>query len=142
MIAAPVHRRMRNRDGFTIIEILIVVAVLGILIAALVPFIGRGLTAAEGFATSQKLRKVKSAIDEYRAHMSKYPNSLNDLIKSPSEERLAKKWKQHDKFLDDEEDLVDKWDQPLHYKLTPGGKAPYELYSEGDPGKPGNRIDA
>ncbi len=74
-------------------------------------------------------QELRPALEEYKKYIGVYPGSLNDLIRAPSEEQVAKKWRAHGRFLWDSNALLDTLQQPMHYKPTPNDSSPYELYT-------------
>lgn len=72
--------RMRNRKGFTLIELMIVVTIIGILAAIAVPSYQSGLIKAREAVLRENLYGIRSAIDQYYADLGRYPDTLKDLI--------------------------------------------------------------
>lgn len=70
----------RNRKGFTLIELMIVVSVIGILTSIAVPNYQRSVIRAREAVLSDILFTFRKAIDEYYADKGKYPDALNDLV--------------------------------------------------------------
>src|SRR3990167_7691170 len=72
---------MARKSGFTLIEILIVVAIIAILALAIVPnYIGFDID-ARAVTTKSNLSMLRNRISLYRAKEGKYPESLGDLLK-------------------------------------------------------------
>ena len=67
--------------GFTLIEMMIVMAIIVILIAIAVPFYQKAITRAKETVLHSNLSAVRSAIDEYSFDKQKAPQSLQDLVK-------------------------------------------------------------
>jgi len=83
--------RFGTRYGFTLIEILIVVIILGFLAALVVPRLaGRTEEARLAAAKSDIDGGISLALDLYEADNGKYPNRIDDLLREPSG---AKNWK-------------------------------------------------
>jgi len=66
--------------GFTLIEILIVVTIIGILITLAQPSFNRAVTAAKEATLKENLFILRDVIDQFYADNTKYPASLNELV--------------------------------------------------------------
>ncbi len=107
-----------NRAGMTLIEIMIVIT----LMAALMTVIGYNVigTADRGYVkmAEMDLNSFKGACNQYRTFYKKYPNSLEDLIKTPD----------NNPILDAEEVQKDPWDNDYIFEKN-GTKI--KIYSMG-----------
>jgi general secretion pathway protein G len=121
------------------IELLVAIAILAILAAVVGPLVLGQIDKARVTGTRSNLKSVKSAIDMYKIDIGKYPTKLRDLVEKPREESAAKKW-QKTGYLEGGEVPKDSWGEEFQYKVTSGGKNPYELYSYGPKG-PGAPSD-
>jgi general secretion pathway protein G len=74
-------RRGFAKRGFTLIEMMIVMAIIVILIAVAVPFYQKALTRAKESVLHNNLFAMRSAIDEYSFDKQKAPQSLQDLVR-------------------------------------------------------------
>src|SRR3984885_5780392 len=71
----------RLRQGFTLIEMMIVMAIIVILIAVAVPFYQKAIIRAKESVLHNNLMAMRNAIDEYSFDKQKAPASLQDLVK-------------------------------------------------------------
>lgn len=129
----------RNKKrGFTLVEILLVVTIIGILAALVIPKIaGRSEDAKKKKAFSDVNGGIKTTLGMYEVDNGGYPRSLNDMIQQPSD---AKGWK--GPYFDPPQIPMDPWDRPYVY-VFPGRKntTGYDLYSVGADGQDGTADD-
>jgi len=74
-----IHRRDRRR-GFTLIELIIVIAIISILLAVAVPVYRLHIVHANEAALKQDLYSMRNAIDQYTQDKAKAPQDLNDVV--------------------------------------------------------------
>lgn len=120
------------RSGFSLIEIMIAIAIMAILAAVAVPTFLNYLETSRESSTKSNLAVINGAIKSYYLQISKYPGKLNDLVEKPKDEEAAAKWR--NPFIENEIPL-DGWGNKFQYKVTPEGAHAYELYSFGSKGK-------
>lgn len=137
--------RRARQAGFTLLEVLMVVVIIGLLAALVVPNIfGAGDRAKKDLAKATVETGLNGALDLYRVHVGAYPQSdqggLKLLLEAPSEEEVAKKWE--GPYLKKAKDLLDPWNREWIYEY-PGeyNKNSFDLSSAGPDGQPGNDDD-
>lgn len=127
-----------RRAGFTLIEIMVVLVIIGVLMALVVPnVIGRPDEARITVAKAD-LHSVASALDMYKLDNYNYPSTqqgLEALVTKPSGAPAATHWKDGG-YL--KKMPVDPWGNPYQY-ISPGTHGAYDLYSLGPKGKAGSR---
>jgi general secretion pathway protein G len=124
-----IHSTRRTSEGFTLIEIVIAIAIVVFMMAAAtIGFNVFRKMGAEGSAKSS-LKSIQTAINTYKLTVGIYPKTLRELTEKPSDPKAASRWP--GALLEKEPE--DPWHEPFHYQLTPGKQHPYELYSDGDP---------
>ena len=69
-----------NRRGFTLIEMMIVMAIVAILVSIAVPIYNRSITRAKESVLRNNLFTMRTVIDEYTYDKQKAPQSLQDLV--------------------------------------------------------------
>ena len=116
-----------SEQGFTLLEIMVVVVIIGLLVAAVAPqFMGQIDMAAVGRAR-QDIRQIETSLNLYRLDNFRYPTTaegLQALVTNPGE-TAAPNWKQVLKSVP-----VDPWDQPYHY-ASPGQRGEFDVYTYG-----------
>lgn len=137
-IKQNIIRKTKLSRAFTLVEIMLVVAIIGILAALVIPKIaGKSEQARETAAHADVTGGLKSALDQYDVDMGFYPSSLQDLLTQP---RNGKNW--HGPYLDPAVLPLDPWQNPYLYSY-PGKHNPtgYDLWSAGPDGKSGDADD-
>jgi len=75
-----VHRNQKQDAGFTLVELMIVMAIIGVLAMVAVPSYIQAIKHAREAVLMEDLRTMRSAIDSYTMDKQKAPQSLDDLI--------------------------------------------------------------
>jgi general secretion pathway protein G len=73
-------RRRNGRRGFTLIELIIVIAIIGILLSVAVPVYRLHIVHANEAVLKQDLYSMRNAIDQYTQDKAKAPQDLNDIV--------------------------------------------------------------
>lgn len=127
--------RGQTRPGFTLIEIMVAVIIVGIIAAAVAPLVFNYIKQTRVTRTKSDLRSIDGAITMFNAGIGQFPSSLKDLIKAPLDEKIRKRWQESGgPFLKGNEVPEDAWNNPYVYRLTTGQEHPYELFSYGPNG--------
>jgi general secretion pathway protein G len=122
--------------GFTLLEVMVVVVILGILAALVVPKIMSRPDQARVIAARQDIASLAQALKLYRLDNQRYPSTeqgLGALVARPSSAPLAPNWKP-DGYL--ERLPKDPWGNPYQY-LNPGLRGEIDVFSHGADGAPG-----
>lgn len=136
-------RKMENKphykkqSGFTLIEVMVVIVILGVLAALIVPNVmGRG-EKAKVETTKISLTGIANALDQYKLDNNRYPSmqdgGLEALYKQPPS---AKNWAQGG-YIKGTTYPTDSWDNELQYVIPGSEGRPYDLFSFGADGKQG-----
>jgi general secretion pathway protein G len=129
------NRKSKMENGFTLVEMLLVITIIGILAALVVPkMVGRSEQARQAAAHAD-ISSIKTALDAFEVDNGYYPKSLQDLVQQPSN---ARNW--HGPYL---ENLPqDPWGSPYVYTYPGRHNAnSYDLMSAGPDGKAGTDDD-
>ena len=129
-----------SQQGFTLLEIMVVVVIIGLLVAAVAPqFMGQ-ITKAEVGRAKQDLRQIETSLNLYRLDNFRYPSTsegLQALVTNPGE-NSAPNWKQYLRDMP-----LDPWQQPYHY-ASPGQHGDFDVFTYGadrQEGGEGNNAD-
>jgi general secretion pathway protein G len=124
-----VSKKRNGRDGFTLIEVLLVVAILGILATVVVVNFGGKAEGAKIRATRASIAAVCTAIDLYEVEMGTYPSGLQDLTRATDE---------HGAYIRGGVP-TDSWGNTFQYTLKDRGN--YIVKSAGPDGQMGTEDD-
>jgi len=121
------RKELHTQQGFTLIEILIVVIIIGLIASLVAPnLIGRYERSREEIAKAQ-VEMLSSGVLSFKLDMNRYPSSFEELVKSTDP-----KWR--GPYLSKQTLPKDPWGQDYQYKV-PGEHGPYDVYSLGASGK-------
>jgi len=113
----------RRKAGFTLIEVLLVVAILGILAAVVVGNFGQHGDNARIKATRASIAAIGTQIDVYQLDTGRYPTSLDNLLTSSGEPNWNGPYLRGGK-----DSIVDAWGTPFSYRQEGGS---YKIISAG-----------
>ncbi len=136
-------RNRRNRKGFTLLEILLVVGLLALLASFAIPaLVGQGEKAKEDMARAAvgSNGPISGAIKLYKFNTGSYPEKLEDLMTKPGDDDIAEKWR--GPYLESEDGLKDPWGNDFEYKAEgEKNEGKFDLWSKGSDGKSGTEDD-
>ena len=113
------ERRNSKKAGFTLVELLLVVTILGVLASIAVMNLGGTSEEARIKATQSDIATIQGAVSTYEIRTGKYPSSIDDLAKEMDGQ----------KGLIDASALTDKWGTKYSFKNEGGGY--FEIRSAG-----------
>lgn len=127
---------MKQQRGFSLIEIMVVVVILGILASFVVPRIMSRPDEARVVKAKHDVLAIENALDLYRLDNGFYPTTeqgLEALVKKPTTSPEPKNWKIYLKTLP-----KDPWNRDYLY-LNPGEHGEIDVFSYGADGQPGGK---
>lgn len=125
---------MIKQRGFSLIEIMVVVVILGILASLVVPKIISRPDEARVVKAKQDILAIQSALDLYKLDNNVYPSTdqgLMALVEKPTTEPTPRDWKLYLKSLP-----KDPWGRDYLY-LNPGQHSEVDVFTFGADGQPG-----
>lgn len=125
----------KKMNGFTLIEVMVVVVILGILAAVVVPKIMSRPEQARIVKVKQDILAIQSALDLYKLDNGYYPSTdqgLQALVSKPTSDPIPRNWKS-DGYL--QQLPTDPWGQSYQY-INDNEKL--RIFSYGAKGKDGN----
>jgi general secretion pathway protein G len=130
MVTGRVHRR--SKAGFTLVELLVVMAIIALLAALVGPKLFPKLGKGNQSAAKAQIELIGQALDQFRLDVGRYPTTqegLNSLMVNPGIDNWEGAYLK--KALP-----MDPWGKPYNYQC-PGTHGEYDLFSYGRDGSPG-----
>ncbi len=122
------RRPLRGDEGFTLLEMLVVLAIMGLLAAIIAPQVLKYLGSSRTQTAKVQIGNVVAALELYRLDVGRYPTQeegLNAVITAPP---TAPGW--NGPYLQKPSALMDPWAQPYLYK-SPGKHGEIDVYTLG-----------
>src|SRR5262244_2154194 len=127
-------RFLLDSRGFSLIELLVVIIILGLLAGLVGPRLFGRVGQSKQAAARAQIELFSAALDQYRLDVGSYPPSaagLDALVKTPN----APNW--NGPYLKKNLVPVDPWGKPYQYKCCPGDHGDYDIWTLGADGAPG-----
>ena len=129
----------RRQAGFTLVELLVVLVILGLLASVAAPQAMRYLGGARHNAAKLQHQGIATALDLYRLDLGRFPSQEEGLAalvqRPPGQERWG------GPYIRKAEQLQDPWQRPWRYRV-PGEHGAYDLFSLGADDRPGGDGEA
>ena len=124
---------MQQQRGFTLLELLVVMVIIGLLVGYVAPRYFAQLGKSEINAAQAQIDALETALDIYRLDMGAYPDQDKGLqaLVDPAENNPRWRGPYLEKTIP-----LDPWGQPYQYRI-PGERGEYDLFSFGKDRQPG-----
>ena len=135
------NSKPRNARGFTFLEIMFVVVIIGVLMAIAIPrFAGRAQEARIS-ATEATMNGIRTALSQYEMHVGSFPSTTEGLEALMERPNSVDEDMWEGPYIEGDEVPVDSWKQPFNY-VSPGTKKrDYDLWSNGPDRQEGTDDD-
>jgi general secretion pathway protein G len=120
----------KSKQGFSLIELLVVLVILGLIAGLVVPNIMQRGEDAKARAAKTEIQRLSMAVDEFYLDTGRAPRELRELIERPANVR---NW--NGPYVN-ASNLNDPWDSPYQYRF-PGEHRSFDIFSFGADGSPG-----
>ena len=127
-----------NQRGFTLIELMVVIVILGILAGLIIPRIMGRPEEARRMKARVQIESIETALKLYKLDNGSYPSTeqgLEALVEAPSVGQLPRAWRDGG-YLEKGRVPKDPWDNDFIY-LSPGVNSDFDLIAYGADGEPG-----
>lgn len=129
-----VSRPRRAQSGFTLIEMMVVMVIIGLLMALVGPRFIAQSEKAQAKAARAQIELLGTALDTFRLDVGRYPSTQEGLQALREQVYGLDRW---DGPYLKKEVPNDPWDRPYYYRSPGENGRPYELFSYGADGAPG-----
>ena len=129
----------RKEHGFTLIEIMVVVVILGILATLVVPTVIKNVGIARQNKAKSDISTIESQLEMFRLHAFRYPTTdegIEALVNPPGSIDARERWK--GPYL--KKVPKDPWGRPYRY-ISPGTRSDIDLYTLGADGQEGGEDE-
>lgn len=130
-------RGLNSQRGFTLLEMIVVLVIIGLLAGLVGPSLFRQADRAKVQTAETQVKMIRGALHAHRLDMGRFPSAsegLQGLMRAPNDAKQAQFWQ--GPYLDGEVP-VDPWNRDYYYDLQSSDREGFTLYSLGADGEPG-----
>jgi len=124
----------RHARGFTLLELVMVLVIIGVILAMVGPRVFNSLGRASSERAKVQIEQLGGALELYKLDTGRYPSTQEGLAALMAAPSGVANW--NGPYLKDPKTLKDPWSRDFTYK-SPGEKGGYDLVSLGADGKEG-----
>ena len=136
MFSSDVLRsRVASRHGFSLVELMVVLAIIGMLTAAVTIGIRRARESSRRTTAELEITRIVEGLELYNTHAGSYPNDEEGL------EVLLQRLDGLDPILKKKGALTDPWGEAYMYRVIRDGDEPFEVLCSGKDGDAGTADD-
>lgn len=131
------NRKQMGEAGFTLLEMLVVLVIIGMLAGLVGPRMFGKVDESKVKTAKTQIKMLRGSLETMRLDINRFPTEaegLDILYHAPSDPQIAKFWK--GPYLDEKTPL-DPWGNPYQYSVPGKDGLPFSLYSFGADGKSG-----
>lgn len=120
-----------DERGYTLVELLVVLAILGLLAAIATPQVIKYLDHARVSTAKTEIENLSTALDLFKFDVGRYPSTQEGLTALVSAPPGTEAW--NGPYIKRNSNLIDPWGHPFHYR-APGQHGEFDIYSGGPEG--------
>ena len=136
MKTLPEQPALRRDGGYTLMELLVVLAIMGLLVGLATPIVLRYLDHAKVSTAKTEISNISAGLDLFKLDVGRYPTSGEGLGALLKKEPGMENW--NGPYIKKAVEIDDPWGHPYLYR-SPGLHGDFDLYSDRqDPAKPGS----
>lgn len=122
------RRRRRGEDGFTLLEMLVVLAIMGLLAAIIAPQVLKYLGSSRTQSAKVQIQNIDAALQLFRLDVGRFPTQEEGLAAVVAQPPTAPGW--NGPYLQKSTALIDPWGTPYQYR-SPGQHGEVDVFSYG-----------